>query len=389
MTNGAYFALTTTINLFMPSLKKHLIILGSCLALIQAPAVGQMKEDIRTEIDKIIYYDTEIKAKTIPGFMIGLFYEDSIFTYDYGFADLAQKNVLTDSSVFELGGLSKVFTALLVDILVEEKLLQYDQTVNSLLEAPYQNKALAKLTILDLISHQSGFPKLPYEFGVKEKEPGNPYAHYTKGDLLEFYRDYMPERKAKRRYAYSFVNYALLEVLIENVTGQNYEDAITTRVFQALNMVDSYVHQHKANGKIPTDGFSLSGNPTTAFDFQSFAASEGIKSSLRDLLQFVKANLFSTNQNLDNNLKNICEAVVDTKLNKQAKAAKGWHLLELRKYHDVVLHSGSTNGHRAFIGFVPNTQTGVVVLSNSENSLDGLGFLILRMLNYNWKKPKG
>jgi CubicO group peptidase (beta-lactamase class C family) len=347
-----------------------------------------MKADIRKEIDKIIYYDTEINAKTIPGFLIGLIYEDSIFIYDYGYADLEQSVPLSDSSVFEIGGLSKVFTALLVDILVEDSLLQYQQSVNSLLDSIDYNESLSSLTVLDLISHQSGFPKLPYEFGVKEKDPGNPYAHYAKEDLLAFYRDFQAERKAKRRYAYSKVNYALLEIIIERASGETYESLLAKHIFQPLGMTNSFVHNDIAAEKKPIPGFSLSGNLAKPFDFQSFAASEGIKSSMADLMKFVFFNLYPSDIRLNDNLKRICKPVVDTKLNKQAKAAKGWHVLELRKYHNAILHSGSTNGHRSFIGFIPETRTGVAVLSNSENSIDGLGFLILRMLNYNWKKPK-
>ncbi len=368
---------------------RFLFILWSCVTLIQASAEAQMRDDIRKEIDKIIYYDTEINAKDIPGFMIGLIFEDSLFTYDYGYADLEQTNPLSNNTVFELGGLSKVFTALLVDLLVEDSILRYDQTVNSLLDSAYYNKSLATLTVLDLVTHQTGFPKLPYEFGVKEKDPGNPYAHYTKDDLLNFYLEYFEAPKTKRQYTYSNVNYALLEILIENATNQPYEKLLMERIFNPLEMQNSFVHQNHQIGKIPTTGFSISGNPIKAFDFQSFAASEGIKSSMADLMNFLYKNLYNENEAIQDNMQNIRNGLIDTKINKQAKAAKGWHVIKLRKYYNAILHSGSTNGHRSFIGFIPETKTGVVLLSNSENALDGLGFLILRMLNYNWKKQKG
>lgn len=365
------------------------MILWTCVTLIPASAEAQMKDDIRKEIDKIIYYDTEINAKEIPGFMIGLIFEDSLFTYDYGYADLKQSKPLTDDTVFELGGLTKVFTALLVDILVEDSILQYQQTVNSLLDSVYFNKSLTTLTVLDLITHQTGFPKLPYEFGVKEKDPGNPFAHYTKTDLLTFYHEYFEEPKTKRQYTYSNVNYALLEVLIENATNQPYEKLVQDLIFTPLGMKNSFVHQDQEKGKVPTAGFSISGNPIKAFDFQSFAASEGIKSSMADLMSFMSENLYHNKESFRDNLQNIRTGLIKTKINKQAKAAKGWHVITFRKYHNAILHSGSTNGHRSFIGFIPETKTGVVLLSNSENAVDGLGFLILRMLNYNWKKQKG
>ena len=49
--------------------------------------------------------------------------------------------------------------------------------------------------------------------------------------------------------------------------------------------------------------------------------------------------------------------------------------------HELLFHNGATGGFRSFVGFVPATHTGVVVLSNSARSVDALGFRILDRLN--------
>ena len=355
---------------------------------INESANAQMKEDIRKEIEKIIYYDTDIKSKDIPGFSIGLLYSDSVFIYHFGSADTETKKSLSDSTAFELGGLSKVFTASLIEILVQDSILQYDKPFNDYLDSSFQNKHLKDLTILDLISHQSRLPKMPYEFGVKEKEVNNPYAHYTKNDLLEFYKKYFVDKKDKKEYFYSNINFALLEIAIENATGLPFEEVINQRLFQPLHLNNTYVHNDLKNGKSPSPGYSISRNLVTPLTFQSFAGSEGIKSSILDLTRFVQASIGKPTTELTSSLENIQEPLGPTNLNKYAKVAKGWHVFKHKKYYNTILHSGSTNGHRAYIGFVKETETAVVMLSNSEHGTDGLGFLILRMLNHNWKKKK-
>ena len=59
-----------------------------------------------------------------------------------------------------------------------------------------------------------------------------------------------------------------------------------------------------------------------------------------------------------------------------------------KRFYNVIAHSGATDGHQVYIGFVKETGTAVVVLSNSENNLDGLGGYILRMINKEWRRKK-
>ena len=382
--NLRFSLIINTINMQRPFLKYTCLLFTTLLFGMTADA--QMKEDIKKEIDKIIYYDTEIPNKKIAGYSIGLIYGDSVFIYQNGAVDFQSNEKIQDSTVFELGGLSKVFTASLIEVLVLEGFLDYQSPFNEYLDSTFRNKNMADLSIEDLVTHRSGLPKLPYEFGIKEKEANNPYAHYTKEDLLSFYKDYTVDEEANQEYFYSSINFALLEIAIEKSTGRAYEDLLQEKILTPLKMDDSFVHSSQKPDKTPSPGFSISGNLVPVLKFQSFAASEGVKSSMNDLVKFVMANMDENSFELSTAFKNIHQPMGDIKLNKETKIAKGWHVLKPKKYYDVILHSGSTNGHRAFIGFVKETNTGVIVLANSEHREDGLGFLILRMLNHDWKK---
>jgi CubicO group peptidase (beta-lactamase class C family) len=369
-------------------MKKRLIISLLFSTIIIQFAFSQMREDLQKEIDRIIFHDTEITFDKIPGFVIGIIYRDSVFVYRYGSTSKDSLNTPTEETIFEIGGLTKVFTASLINLLVADGIMEYDSSFNHYLPPEYQNEKTAKITINDLVIHTSGLPKLPLEFGVKENETNNPYAFYTKNDLLDFYKNYSPIPGNSGKYHYSTLNYALLEVAIEYATNQSFETVLKEKIFSPLDMQNSSITINEKQTKQVTCGYTVAGVETPIWQFQSFAASEGVKSTAADLLKFLACNLNQIHPEIAANFSQTHVQSIETEFNKNAYMTKGWHLVKNKKYYDSFLHAGNTSGQRAFMGFVKETQTAVVMLSNSEYRTDGLGYLILRLLNNNWKKRK-
>ena len=350
-------------------------------------AIAQQRQVLKTEIDKIIHYDTKISLEKIPGFIITVILGDSTYYFAYGSVVSDQKIKPHQESLFELGGVTKIFTALLIEDLVSSGKLSYETKFNSLLFPAFQNPAFDDLAILDLLTHSSGLPKMPTEFGVKEIEDNNPYKHYTKLDLLQFYKTHLPI--LKKEYLYSNVNYALLEIAIESIYNMPFELALQEFIFQPIGMNSSFIgQQDTAQLSEIAQGYSLGRKPVGPWNFLSFAASEGIKSHSKDLELFLRKNIEASDHEDVYKMNKLHTALVPTLHSRDAFAGKGWHVLKTRKYFDAYMHTGKTSGHRSFLGFVKETRTGVIVLSNSEHEMNGLGFLILRMLNNHWKKRK-
>ena len=89
---------------------------------------------------------------------------------------------------------------------------------------------------------------------------------------------------------------------------------------------------------------------------------------------------------LDKNglLKETQQVVFPTKINKYTFVGKGWHIFKFKKRFPICLSSGATNGHSAVMIFMPQTKTGVVILSNSRVIQGSLAMSILKILNNNW-----
>jgi CubicO group peptidase (beta-lactamase class C family) len=337
---------------------------------------------LKTEIEKLIHYDTDISFKQTPGFIIGIIDDDSTYIIPFGRKTKDKKAALTDSDVFEVGSITKVFTAALAEILIAEGFLDDSKPINTYLPVEYRNPRMDGIILSDLIFHTSGLPKRPAFFGTKEKDPKNPYAYYRPEDLLQYYRDFIPEKSG---FEYAHTNYALLEIVIEHATDKNFGDLLDEKIFKPLSMHRSFVDFPERRSDIIVKGYDRSGKETPPWTFESFKGSEGLKISMQDMLNFMKVYLTKSYTYLDSILPVNLHPEGDATFNNSMSMAKGWQTLELRN-STVFSHTGKTTGHTAFAAMVPATRTAVVILSNSANGTEDLGIQILRMINFNWKR---
>lgn len=366
--------------------KKVAIIFGLLCLLFSFNLQAQMAQNLKEEVDKIIRYETKITRENTPGMIIGIVFRDSSFIFPYGSVTKDSIEEPTQHSLFEIGGLTKVYTAILIQSLVADELMHLDSSLNSYLPDSIRNPKF-KATIHNLLTHTSGLPKFPLEFGIYEDTPDNPYANYSKAHLTEFYKDYNPI-PADGKYLYSNLGYALLELAIENSTGKAFDHLMEERILQPLHLSETTFTIEPEGQARFAQGYNVGGIPVAPWQFSSFDASEGLKSTAHDLLFFLKANMLLHSSQLDDLWVKQWETQLPTDLNRDTYIGLGWHVIHQKKFGNIILHPGSTSGHRVYAGFVPETKTGVVVLTNSEYGIGGLGYLILRMINFNWKKRK-
>ncbi|MBK9253960.1 MAG: beta-lactamase family protein [Saprospiraceae bacterium] len=339
-------------------------------------------ENLESEINKLIYYDTEISYKKTPGFLVGIIDGDSTYIFSFGKKTNNSAIKISDGDVFEIGSISKIYTASLISILVKQELMDYDEPFNTYLPEEFRNPRLAHVTLNDLITHQSGLPKRPSFFGKKEKDPHNPYEFYSQEDLLKFYRDYIPDGSG---FIYSHTNYALLEIALEYIAGKNFGDLLSEYIFMPLSMHNSFVEFPEKRSNLITEGHSRAGKLTTPWNFSSFKGSEGVKSSMSDMIKFIKANLNLSETKLDAIFNQNFTPSAQTTFNEKLYIAKGWHSLELKNY-PIISHTGKTSGHTSSVAMVRETKTAVIILANSAVGTEDLGIQILRMINFNWKR---
>lgn len=351
------------------------------LSLLIIALVNCYGQSINKEIENIILYDTDITYELTPGFIIGVIDGDSTYVESFGSKADDRRTKLERNDVFEIGSLSKLFTALLIDIAVSEDLIGLSDKLNDFIPFEYTNPRLKDLSISKLLNHQSGLPKRPYGFGEKQVDPQNPYQYYTKDDLLKSYAKYVPEEAG---FTYSHMNYALLEIVLENLYAKSYAKIIKNKILDPLGMKETFVN-YKEDRNVLTSGLDRSGSIVSPWMFNSFAGSEGIKSTMSDMMIFMRVHL---GLDLDP-ISQICSDNFNAKhtsFNDKIVVSNGWQILKVSKKLNASMHTGTTSGHSAFIGITRETGTGVVILSNSTFGTKDLGLLVLRMINHNWKR---
>ncbi len=342
--------------------------------------LGQ-QEQLKDEIRKIIQYDTEISYKNTPGFIIGIIDHDSNYIVPFGTADINSNEALNPTDEFELGSVSKTFTASLISILVNSGELNNEDLVNDIIPSNYKNDRLSYLKISDLLNHTSGFPKRPKDLGKRETTYNDPYKNYTKVHLLNYYRSFIPK---VRKFEYSHINYALLEIIIEKITRMTFDQALSHYLLEPLEMTSTFGIKESEAMPILTNGYDKAGKVSTPWSFQSFTGSEGLHSNLTDLMSFVHAQLGESHTSLDDILNKNTTKETST-FNEKLSISDGWHTINI-KNGDLYVHTGRTGGHSVYIGMVKETKTAVIVLSNSFYGTGDLGTLILRMINQNWRR---
>ena len=334
-------------------------------------------DNLSREIDKLIRYETELKVNDHQGFVIGIVDADTCFFRSLG----RDADQLNEQSIFEVGSVSKVFLSSLVNVLASKKMMSLSDKVNESVMDIHANEELDNITLEDLLTHQSGFPKRPSFFGVKEKYINNPYAAYTQADLMDFYKSYSPNFKNK--YRYSHTNYALAEWMIERSTDMTLNDAMNEHLIEPLGLINTFIHRDSVDIAHGYNRADIRVNPWT---YQSFAGSEGVKSTAEDLCTFTRLFFERSEHPFSDVLRESLSPIVQTNYDKNIYMGLGWHIVKQRKNYNIIMHSGQTSGHHTILMMIPETDTAVIILSTNAGGTQNLAYELLRMINYNWKR---
>ena len=161
-----------------------------------------------------------------------------------------------NDTIYEIGSITKTFTATLLADMVLSKEVAFETTIGELLPAKNYSADARRITLLALATHSSGLPRLPNNmFVAAAKAPLNPYAHYTPDDLDAYMRGYAAE-SASPQPLYSNIGVGLLGYALAAKAGKSYEQLITERVLAPLGVgfVVETLWPRPAQGLLPYVG---------------------------------------------------------------------------------------------------------------------------------------
>jgi CubicO group peptidase (beta-lactamase class C family) len=323
------------------------------------------------------------KKKSV-GMVVGVIEGGRTHLFGFGRVSLDGGKPPDGKTIFEIGSVTKVFTSLALAEMAEEGLVRLVDPVQRYLPEGVKvaSRSGREITLEDLATHTSGLPRIPGNLIVYAlTHPQDPYANYKEKDLYDFLRAWKPAPDSGSKFEYSNVGAGLLGHAISRHAGVDYGRLIANRISEPLGMRDTRVALDGEQEKRLAQPYATGGKPAARWTFHVMAGAGALHSTVDDLLVFLSAELGLK----ESKLRPAMEATQKPRRDVGQQGMRiglGWIVMKLPKTdRDVIWHNGGTGGYRSFLGFVKATRTAVVVLSNSDASVDAIGFELVRLLN--------
>lgn len=303
----------------------------------------------------------------VPGVAIALVENGEVtWVQSYGLADVESQTPVTEDTLFSVASIGKAFTVWGTMQLVQEGVLDLDAPVSTYLtrwQLPASRYDHDQVTIRRILSHTAGLG-----IGGYRGTPLNQPLPTIEEKLSEFGVELKVITEPGTAFRYSGGGYLLLQLIIEEVTGQRFEDFITERVLQPLNITASTIDwSAEAHGAVTA----------TAYDRRDRAldpvlhlakASGGLYMTAGDLAAFVAAHLDSSDPAGRGLLTadSLHEILIPADAT-EGEYASGYFVRELADGSRVDWHDGIQPGWRTLFTLDETRQDGIVILTNSEN----------------------
>lgn len=353
--------LRTTRALLEGSMSKGTFVTLSVIFLtalcIAPPAVlPQVASDqIEQQVDA--YLQSEIQLDKLPGLSLAVVRGDKvILTRGFGFADLEKKSPVTPETAFEVGSITKQFTAAAIMLLVEEGRLHLDDPILPYLDGA--SESWRNITIRHLLTHTSGIGDHTGDPVLKEKRKTQ---FLDPKDVLLVMGAKKLEFQPGEKHSYSNTNYFLLGLIVTKVSGQPYSRFMEERIFKPLGMTSTRLTDGKAAPDL-AQGYKTSG---AKVDYIHSTSEGGLISTVLDLAKWVMA--------LDAGKvvrkESLGQMLTPLTLNNGNHVGYGFGWIintDKSSGKAIIEHGGFTYGFSNFITRLPTEKLTVIALTNSD-----------------------
>ena len=349
------------------------LLLAALPLLLRGPSlVGAAAAPTDSEIQRVLRECVE-QDKRATGIIVG--WVDGSGSRIVGYGTRDGKTAVDGDTVFEIGSVTKTFTATLLELMIERGELTLDAPAQQYLPATVKMPARGgqQITLRHLVTHTSGLPRLPSN--LKPEDPANPYADYTVDQLYSFLNACTLKRDIGARYEYSNLGVGLLGHILSLKAGTNYEALVVREICRPLQMDSTRIQlapQLKARLAV---GHNQAGVPVENWDIPTLAGAGALRSTARDMMKYLAANMGTHPTPLATAMAN-AQVIQGPAGSPEMSIALAWHVR--KKFgSEIVWHNGGTGGYHSFIGFDRTNRQGVVVLSNSASDIDDIGWHLL------------
>lgn len=317
----------------------------------------------------------------IPGMAVALSINGDQHYFNYGLADQEADIPATEETLFELGSISKVFTATLAAYAEANDALSLSDPASQYVPA-LEGSAFDEITLLELGTYTAGELPLQFTDTVQDELA-----------MIDYYRQWQPESPPGSQRLYSNPSMGLFGYLAAQSLGKRFETLMEDNLFAPLGLDNSYYQVPEQQQSYYAYGYSQDDEPIRVNPGMLDAQAYGLKSTVADVLAFVEANMEDAKQD-----EPLQQAMTTTRKGYfdvgNMTQGLGWEsyaypvaLDELVQGNSLEMildanpvnrlspplaprqaalynKTGSTNGFGGYVAFVPSEQLGIVMLAN-------------------------
>jgi beta-lactamase class C len=350
--------------------------IGTTLFPSETPAAGNNTAGLREVMDTVMR--PMIAEHDIPGLVVALTINGRSSFFSYGVAAKDGSNPVDENTLFEIGSISKTFTATLASYAEVLGKLSFDDHPGRYLPE-LQGSSIDSVSLLHLGTYTAG--GLPLQFPAEISDGKQ---------MISYFQQWQPESAPGERRRYSNPSIGLFGHITARALKTDFSEAMEGQLLPALGLTRTYIRVPEPEMARYAWGYTAANQPVRVTPGVFDAEAYGIKSTAADMIRFVQINIDSTG--LETPLRRAIEqthagffkagemvqglgweqypypAGLEQLLagNSRAMAMKANPVKRARAIAGPALFNktGSTNGFGAYVAFVPEMRTGLVILAN-------------------------
>lgn len=334
------------------------------------------------EIKKLVDQNFKplLEKYDVPGMAVGVIQNNKKYETYYGLQSVQDKKAVNSSTIFELGSVSKLFTATAGGYAKTKGTISFKDTTGKYWKE-LKNTPIDQVNLLQLATYTSGNLGLQFPDEVQ-----------TDQQVLTFFKDWKPKNSIGEYRQYSNPSIGLFGKVVALSMNKPFDQLLEKTIFPDLGLKHSYVNVPKTQMQNYAFGYNQENQPIRVNPGPLDAPAYGVKSTLPDMLSFINANL-----NPQKYPKDIQRAINETHQGFYQVGtmyqAVGWEEFSYPAPLQTLLDSnseqivmkpnkvtaiskepsvkmfhktGSTNGFGTYVVFIPKENIGLVMLTNKR-----------------------
>ena len=366
-----------------PSIQCAAIALLCAFAL--PPTHGRAADNKTANIEKIVALEIQpvMQRHGIPGMAVGIVTPGHSGIYSYGVASKATPTPVTSNTLFEIGSVSKTFTATLVSYAQVSGKLSLSDMASKYLPS-LRGSSFDNVSLLNLGTHTSGGLPLQVPDDITDNT-----------QLMAYFQNWKPTYEPGTYRIYANTSVGMLGMIAARSMNDDFVTLMQGKLFPGLGLNNTYIDIPSARMANYAQGYTTTDQPIRMAPGVLAAEAYGIRTTAGDMLRFVEANMGMLD--LDRKLQHaitdthtgyyrigamtqdliweqydypveLAELLAGNSAKVMLKANPATELAPPLPPRDDVLidKTGSTNGFGAYVALVPGKKLGIVLLANKD-----------------------